>query len=137
MKLLIFLVLLPLIAVAVPKQPVIDGDDAAFVDDVTLPDGSTVQGGTTVTKTWRIRNTGTVEWAGRTLRVQGRNYGFQVKAHPFSAKPGETVDVTVELVVPKKPDHYKINFKQWAELDGKWKMMLPNKNPVFIDINVK
>src|SRR5512134_2558781 len=37
-------------------------DAAAFVSDVSYPDGSTVALGSTFTKIWRIRNTGTCTW---------------------------------------------------------------------------
>ena len=37
-------------------------DQAAFIRDVTVPDGSPFAPGETFTKTWRLQNTGTCTW---------------------------------------------------------------------------
>ncbi len=37
-------------------------DDAAYLSDVTYPDGAVVPAGERMEKTWRIRNTGTSAW---------------------------------------------------------------------------
>ena len=42
-----------------PIQPVTRCDAAAFVSDVTYPDGSVVSRGTSFTKTWRLKTIGT------------------------------------------------------------------------------
>ena len=39
-------------------------NDAAFVEDVSLADGTEVTAGEDAVKTWRIRNTGTCPWTG-------------------------------------------------------------------------
>lgn len=44
------------------------GDYSAFVDDVTIPDGTVVAPGARFTKTWALQNVGTVPWLGRSLR---------------------------------------------------------------------
>ncbi|HRI57933.1 MAG TPA: NBR1-Ig-like domain-containing protein, partial [Anaerolineae bacterium] len=52
-------------------------DDAAFVADVTIPDGTEVVAGTTFVKIWRLRNSGTSTWGpGYTLEhVDGPAFG--------------------------------------------------------------
>jgi len=78
-----------------------------------------------------------VEWKNRELRIQGDAQGFKLlKAHPFSATSASDVDISVDLLVPKKKGHYKILFKQFAKVGKDWKMALPNKQAVYIDINV-
>src|SRR5512135_3113735 len=39
-------------------------DQAAYVRDVTIPDGTLFMPGTSFTKTWEIKNTGTCAWDG-------------------------------------------------------------------------
>ncbi|MEZ4516680.1 MAG: NBR1-Ig-like domain-containing protein [Chloroflexota bacterium] len=34
-------------------------DDAQFVEDITVPDGTLVEPGQMIEKTWRLRNSGT------------------------------------------------------------------------------
>jgi len=46
-------------------------DKAAFSEDVTIPDGTTVEIGETFTKTWRVRNVGTCTWSGYQLVYAG------------------------------------------------------------------
>lgn len=119
-------------------QPLFPGDNARFVSDVTFPDGSIVKVGAKITKTWRIRNRGMVEWKDRELRIEGDAQGFKLaKAHPFSAASATDVDISVDLVVPKKKGHYRVLFKQWVKVDNEWKLALPNKQGVYLDINVK
>ncbi|CAG2226604.1 NBR1 [Mytilus edulis] len=79
---------------------------ADFLYDVTIPDGTRVQPGTRLMKTWRIRNAGTSKWTDSTKlkvvydcipTVQGR------KNVP-KLRPAEEGEITVELVAPQKPE---------------------------------
>ncbi len=42
-------------------------DQATFVNDVTIPDGTSVTPGSSFKKTWRLRNSGSCQWSGYTL----------------------------------------------------------------------
>src|SRR5689334_9959277 len=46
------------------NSPRVAGDNAAFVRDITYPDGSKVSPGQHFIKEWEIKNTGTVHWTG-------------------------------------------------------------------------
>ncbi len=88
-------------------------DKARYVADVTIPDGTTMQAGATFMKTWRIRNDGTSTWG------PGYEFGFykdqpmsEVRVVPLpAAKPGDTVDVSVELTAPDTPGEYRSTWK--------------------------
>src|SRR5574338_1618752 len=56
---------LPTATRAAPPTPVCD--QAQFVRDVTIPDGTVFAPGATFTKTWRIKNAGTCTWSGYSL----------------------------------------------------------------------
>lgn len=75
---------------------------ATFVNDVTIPDNSTVTAGETFTKTWRVQNSGTcIWWSGYTLS----HYSDESMSAPDSVplpvtNPGETADISIALVAP-------------------------------------
>lgn len=86
-------------------------DQALFITDVTVPDGTIFSPGETFTKTWRLRNTGTCTWtSGYALIFQSGD----VMGGPASTQlttgtvaPGQTVDVSVELTAPNSTGEYQ------------------------------
>lgn len=83
----------------------LEGDEARFVSE-TPPDGSTVPCGATFTKSWTIRNSGTVPWHGRRLRRIGPTTGpWTLTSQRFvpvpDTEPGEEVEVSVQLNTPQ------------------------------------
>ena len=78
-----------------PPPPV---DDAAFVADVTIPDGTEVVAGTTFVKIWRLRNSGTSTWGpGYTLEhVDGPAFGAGSVAIAAAA-PHDEVEVALTM----------------------------------------
>lgn len=83
-----------------------------FIADVTIPDESNINIGEVVTKTWRVQNTGTCIWW----------YGYAVAHYSefdFGARedvplpltgPGQTADISVNLLVPSLSGLYRGNF---------------------------
>ncbi|MEJ2556023.1 MAG: NBR1-Ig-like domain-containing protein [Anaerolineae bacterium] len=88
-------------------------DSAAFVADVTVPDCSQLEPGTSFNKTWRLRNTGTCTWdTSYQLVFVG---GLQLNAPNAVSlqqivSPGYTVDITVPMVAPNAAGTYR---SQW------------------------
>ncbi len=83
--------------------------DAAFVADVTVPDGTVVGPAQAINKVWRLRNSGTCAWDGGTvLAFIG---GFQMSGPAAVAVPaipsGTTTDVGVTLYSPTTPGSYR------------------------------
>ncbi len=89
-------------------------DAARYVADVTIPDGTELKAGTGFTKTWRIRNTGTCPWEPdyQLVFVNGAALGGRSAPLGQTVLPGQTVDVSVQLVAPMAPGTYK----------GEWQM---------------
>ena len=85
---------------------------ASFVSDVTIPDNSPVTAGETFTKTWRIQNKGTcIWWSGYTLTHYSENAMSAPASVPLPVtNPGETADISVDLVAPSVPGTYRGNF---------------------------
>ena len=89
-----------------PATQVTYCDWAAFVKDVTVPDGTDMQPDETFTKTWRLRNRGTCTWTPDYMLVfSGGSQLSETTAVrlPAYVEPGQTVDVSVLLTAPYVP----------------------------------
>lgn len=89
-----------------PSSTPCPGNDADFVTDVTIPDGTFIQPGEQFVKTWRLRNSGSCSWAGDYSLAFNEGAPMaapnQVKLAQ-EVKPGETVDVSVTFNAPAEP----------------------------------
>ncbi|NHN56277.1 hypothetical protein G9U51_10870 [Calidifontibacter sp. DB0510] len=120
---------------APPKR---EGDHARFVKDVTVPDCSHVQRGATFTKTWRLKNTGTLVWTGYTMRrldvPQGARDCQTITDVPVpTAQPGQTVDVSVTVTAPNVATFCFVRFKL---LEGGGQPAFPGGRPVNLQVIV-
>lgn len=98
-----------------PTATEVPCDRAAFVEDVTIPDGTVIQPGATFEKTWRLRNTGSCTWDANysLIFVNGDAMGGPAAA-PLTkgtVAPGGEVDITVELTAPTEPGTYRGNWR--------------------------
>ncbi|RPJ40404.1 MAG: hypothetical protein EHM21_14730, partial [Chloroflexi bacterium] len=87
---------------------------AAFMADVTIPDGTNVLAGTQFVKTWRIRNEGTCAWTPDYAAVF--DSGDAMGAPPMqplgvNVAPGQTVDISVTFTAPPTAGEYRSNWK--------------------------
>ncbi|HSG45238.1 MAG TPA: NBR1-Ig-like domain-containing protein [Anaerolineales bacterium] len=93
-----------------PIQNLTKCDAAAFITDVTYPDGSIVGRGNAFTKIWRIQNVGTCTWttAYTLVFVSGEKFGAKnAVSLPFSVEPGKTVDLSIQLTAPNQNGRYR------------------------------
>jgi len=83
-------------------------NDAIFVNDMTIPDGTVMSPEKEYRKTWRFKNTGTCRWT--TSYAIGFAYGSKMGGSdtklPNSVDPGYTVDVSIEITAPKDNGWY-------------------------------
>lgn len=91
---------------------------AEFVADVSFPDHTRVEGGQRFTKTWRFKNVGTCTWTPEYSLVfvwgdlmDGKDRLSIGKNIP----PGESIDVSIDLVAPEAASTYQGN---WMFEDG-------------------
>jgi hypothetical protein len=94
--------------------PLTSCDAADFVADVTYPDGSSVGMGVVFTKTWRVRNVGTCTWTPSYSLVfdSGERFGAQSSAAlPGNVAPGQSIDISVQLVAPNQAGRFKGHWK--------------------------
>jgi hypothetical protein len=97
----------PILATATPLRPC---NSARFVDDISIPDGTTLSPGAGFTKTWEFENTGSCTWT--------QNYAITfVEGDRMSAPdevrlseevaPGEHLIISVNLIAPTNSGEYK------------------------------
>ena len=107
---------------AIPKTPTAIPPTATpipcyqvkFIDDITIPDGTKIVAGNTFTKTWRLRNSGSCTWDTRfdvafvdgTQMTSGKVWDL-----PKEVKPGETIDISIDMTAPSTVGNYQANFQ--------------------------
>ncbi|MBV5267515.1 MAG: hypothetical protein JZU67_03180, partial [Burkholderiaceae bacterium] len=74
-------------------------DNAIYVSDVTIPDGTTIPAGQSFTKTWKVSNIGSCTWTAtyQLVFVSGDSLGGKATAIGKVVPPGQSVDVSVIL----------------------------------------
>lgn len=108
----------PTISTLAPSRtpvPVALCDAAAFIADVTIPDGAHLDPGAGFTKTWRLQNVGTCSWtpAYALVFVSGDRLGARSSAGlTGNVNPGQSVDLSVDMTAPTTSDEY----------EGLWKL---------------
>jgi uncharacterized protein YkwD len=96
----------------VPENAVDCTNLASFVSDVNIPDNTPLTAGAAFTKTWRVQNMGTcIWWSGYTLAHYSENAMSAPASIPLPVtNPGETADISVDLVAPSAAGSYRGNF---------------------------
>ncbi len=84
-------------------------DNAAWVADVSVQDGTEMSPGQAFEKTWRIKNTGTCTWTESYRLAFG--YGEEMNGQPrtmnSTVAPNESIDVTVVFSAPLSAGSYQ------------------------------
>jgi hypothetical protein len=102
------------IPTATPAPVLAPCNQADFVTDVTIPDGSLVYSGTTFIKTWRVRNTGSCTWTPdyRFVFVGGDALGGPAFTRlGIAVAPGKTIDISLLLGAPTSTGNYQALYK--------------------------
>ncbi len=102
----------------------------SYVADVTIPDGQPISAGDSFTKTWRLKNTGNCAWGTNFMFVfvSGEQMNGANRYLPYPVNPGETVDISVDMIAPsaggtyqgywqlRTPQGYAIGFNIWVKI---------------------
>lgn len=142
------------------KTPLIPGDKAKFVDDLTLKDFDpspgadnskrTIQIGSAVEKRWLVSNVGNVSWENRRLVPLSNNdggikaigYGKVIKPKKHDTDKDDPIIPTMHdawysvMIVGKKEGIHQLDFKVEVNVNGEWKQAFPNQKPVYVRIMV-
>jgi hypothetical protein len=107
-------------------------NDAKFVEDLTVPDGTHILLGQTFSKKWSVQNSGTCDWGPdyRLVLVSGDALGAPSELALYPAKVGTTVAWEILMTAPLTLGEYT----------GRWQARDPDGNLfgalVFIKIEV-
>jgi hypothetical protein len=86
---------------------------AEFLKDITFSDLSEIKPGQKFTKVWQLRNAGNCAWSpdySLVFTFGDRMDGLSPKPIGVEVAPGETVNISVDLVAPKEPNYYQGNW---------------------------
>jgi hypothetical protein len=83
-------------------------DYSAFIQDVTIPDGTFLAPGAAFTKIWRISNIGSCTWTSqyRFQYISGDPMGADTIYLPQTVSPGQTFDLSLNMVAPDVDEDY-------------------------------
>jgi hypothetical protein len=117
-------------------------DNMIYVDDVTIPDNSTVAPGSKFIKTWKIRNNGQCTWTTSYRLIFGwaANWPEIVQAPPANVpltravEPGAEYDISVTLTAPLKSGVYMAAFR--LQNDRGYNIGDPSKSILFVQFQV-
>ena len=113
---------------------------AAYVKDITIPDGTVFSPGADFTKTWRLQNIGTCTWSTSydLVFLNGdRMGGDSATSLPQTVYPGQTVDVSVDLSAPSDEGHHR---GYWVLRNASgviFGLGDSGRDPFFVDIKVR
>jgi hypothetical protein len=116
-----------------PVPTAICTNEALFVEDLTIPDGTVVAPGQRIDKRWSIRNTGSCNWgpAYRLAPLGESSFTLPGDIALFPARAGEEAVVQVILEAPDRPGEYA----------SRWQPMAPDGSlfgdPIFMLIYVE
>jgi hypothetical protein len=128
-----------LISQSIPRAMAAGCDSAQFISDLTIPDGTSLAPGAAFTKTWRLSNSGTCTWdtTYSMIWAGGDAMGSSNAAKlPVSVAPGQMVDISLNLVSPGTPGHYKSLWKLSNSSGNQFGIGASGNDPFWADINV-
>ena len=136
-----------LIVVALPPADHGDGpciNRATFLGDVTIPDGTSILAGTSFVKVWRLRNDGNCTWGPDYYNINSLAFvggdplgAASIVPLPREVRPGDTVDVAVDMIAPALAGSY---ISQWKLRDAAGGLLGVGANgtvPLSAQINVQ
>ncbi len=122
------------------KPPTAYCDWAAYVKDVSVPDGTVFTPGAQFTKTWRLQNIGTCTWTSGYALVfsNGNNMSGAAASAVLSGnvKPGDIVDISVNLTAPISEGAYKGDWLLRNAAGVLFGLGSSGRSPFYVEIKV-
>ena len=115
-------------------------DRAAFVTDVTIPDGEELQPNESFTKTWRLKNDGSCTWTSSYALIFDSGDSMSGPASKQltsgTVAPGASMDISVNLTAPSSPGTYKGYWKLRNGSGVNFGIGTGGTNPFWVEIEV-
>jgi len=122
------------VVVEVKPTPQINCTDVlSYIEDITIPDGTTVKPGEELDKRWQVRNNGTCDWTDKyTIRIiAGDALGSPDSQALYPARSGSAAVIRMKLVAPQTPGTYRTAWQAYNDAEETF------GDPVYIDIVVQ
>ncbi len=85
-------------------------DIAAFISDITIPDGTELDPGESFTKTWSLQNSGSCTWTtDYTIYFFSGDQMDGISSQAISSAAvvsGDTVEISIDMIAPDTVGHY-------------------------------
>jgi hypothetical protein len=103
-----------------------------YLEDLSVPDGATVQPGAPVDKRWKLENSGSCNWDGRYhLRlIAGPSLGVPSEQALYPARSGTQFTLQIIFTAPNEPGTYR---SAWQAYDPGGQ---PFGDPFFVEVQV-
>jgi hypothetical protein len=104
----------------------------AYLEDLSVPDGSTVQPGAQVDKRWKLENSGSCNWDApyRLRLVAGPSPGVPSEQALYPARSGTQFTLQILFTAPNEPGTYR---SAWQAYDPQGQAF---GDPFFVEIQV-
>ncbi len=89
-------------------QPADCTNNLSYLKDLTIPDGSVIQAGTTIQKQWQVKNSGSCNW-NSTYTIQlisGEGMGAASPQSIVPARGGAEGIITIAFIAPDQAGNY-------------------------------
>jgi len=129
-------VTVPAAGASAPTQPVTTSDAAAWVADVTVPDGTKFYLNERFVKTWKVKNTGVTTWdtSYNLVNIDDNTWGANaVIPLKTSIKPGQEVELSITF---KAPNAFGEHFSRWFLMNPNGQLF-GQELYVYIDVDPK
>lgn len=112
-------------------------DIGGFVQDVSIPDGTTMTAGQEFTKTWKIKNNGTCTWdENYTVIYYSGEQMADDSMYSFTTEdiePGESVDISVPMTAPTASGEY---YSYWVLRNDLGQTFYVDGGAIYVQIKV-
>lgn len=104
-------------APAIPSTPTACVNNLQFDQDLSIPDNTVVQAGSSIEKQWLVTNNGTCDWSSsyRLSFVGGDTLGAPADQALFPARAGAQVTLTITFIAPLEAGAYQ---SAWQAFDA-------------------
>ena len=104
-----------------------------FLEDITIPDGTSVSPGELLDKRWLVENTGSCNWDGdySLVLIAGAELGATSEKALVPARSGNQAEIRVLFNAPNEPGAYR---SAWQAQDSQGNLF---GDPIFIEIVVR
>jgi hypothetical protein len=108
-------------------------NNLAYVKDLTIPDGSSVEAKSSLDKRWLVKNSGSCNWTERyQLRLtSGKDLGAPHEQDLYPVRGGAQATIRIIFTAPDVSGTYRSGWQAFGP-DGQ-----PFGDPIFIEIMVK